>query len=229
MRTLEIAWLATALAGCSTTDSEDVKTSGIWADMSATATGEGTTGVDATLYLGSPLDLNFVRLTGGDELVAIHDNNRKVLEEREFLNIVGHYTSFQVDAEGEEFRLQLLRIDGDDALDSYATIPAPFTMDVAPAMASRAEALTLSWTTAVAPEPMDWIASGDCVPTVGGAITAPNTVTIAAGTIKANDETRTCNITIDVYRRRSGDLDSNLKGGAMRGQQRRRVTISSTP
>ena len=51
-----------SLTGCAKTDSGDLLTSGIYAGISAQAKGDGTTDVYATLFVGNPLNLNFVDL-----------------------------------------------------------------------------------------------------------------------------------------------------------------------
>ena len=60
--------LVLCVAGCTKTESSDVLTAGMSADMAATASDNGTTTVSATLYVGDPLSFDFVELTGSDEL-----------------------------------------------------------------------------------------------------------------------------------------------------------------
>src|SRR5690606_28796348 len=107
-------------------DSDSILTSGIYASLGATATGDGTTTAHAVLYLGNPGTLDFVELVGDDELIATLFNEQKVMSESVFLGTASYRATFDGDEEGLEFNIALLRsIDG-GAPDSYCTLPEPF-------------------------------------------------------------------------------------------------------
>src|SRR4051812_41614430 len=101
----KLSLFAFLLVGCTTVESDNILTSGMYADLSARATGDGTTSVSATLFLGNPINLDFVDLTGGDQLRAIHNDQIKVMSETVVLNVVGHNALFQGDAEGDQFAI----------------------------------------------------------------------------------------------------------------------------
>ena len=226
--------LVVVCAGCSQVDSSDVLTSGIHAEMSAVSSGAGTTDVQATLYLGNPIELNFVELTGDDELVASHGSETKVMTETSLLNIVGHHTSFQTDAEGEQFTIDLQRSVDNGAPESTATLPAKFTLTGPTAPASRAAAIALTWSPAASPDRMSWQATGDCIDIAGGSITGDSgSFSVPANSLHLKGGTgvpNTCTVTVSVSRAREGLLDTSYgKGGHMTGVQVRTVTVTSNP
>lgn len=231
MRTLI---LITALAGCSTTDSSDVLTSGIYAGITASAPGNGSTQVSATLYLGNPINLNFVELTGDDKLVASHDGQEKVMLETEILNIVSHSVSFDTDNEGDEFSVAFDRTVDDGAPDSSVTLPAPF--DITPPAStswSRQTAVSVDWSP-VSTDAIRWEARGDCIEIASGTLDDDaGTLTIAANQIQkrmADGVADTCPMTLTITRVRQGDLDPGYgKGGSIEGWQVRTLDLTTAP
>lgn len=226
--------LVVLFAGCSTVDSSDILTSGIHAELSASSGGEGSTTVQAVLYLGNPINLNFVQLTGDDQLIASHAGQDKEMAQTTLLNIVSHRASFPTDAEGEQFTISLQRSVDDGAPDSYATLPAKFTLSGPTAPTSRATAIALTWAPASSTDPMTWQATGDCIDVASGMITADTgSFSVPADTLHKRMGTGiadTCVVTIAVSRTRVGVLDPGYgKGGRMVGVQSRTVTVTSNP
>ena len=226
--------LCSMLAACTTVDSDNILTSGMYADISARASGDGTTTVSATLFLEDPLELNFVELTGDDQLVAIFEDQTRVMTETNILNIVSHHATFQADFEGDEFVVDLQRTVDNGAPESIATLPAPFDIVPPPQSISRSAALDLDWQPANTADLMSWSASGDCIELAGssipddsGAVTlGPNTLQKRQGQQIAD----TCTVTVEITRSRLGVLDRNYgEGGEVTGEQFRRVTFTSTP
>jgi hypothetical protein len=225
---------ATTTAGCAKTDSDDLLTSGIYAAISAEANGDGVTHVRATLYVGTPNNLNFVDLTGDDRLVASFGAQEIVMSETILLNIVSHHAQFNTDNAGDQFQVAFERVVDRGAPNSIATMPDKFTIDAPPTSASRAQPLTLTWSGIDATTPMRWEATGECIDRVGTTLTADtgslsipaNTFVkkMAAGTL---DE---CVVTITITRGKLGQLDPNYgKGGTVEGQQVRKVMLTSQP
>lgn len=226
--------LAVLCAGCSTVDSSDILTSGIHAELSAVSSGDGTTDVQATLYLGNPINLNFVDLTGDDELFAVHGSQRKEMNETILLNIVSHRASFPTDAEGEQFEIEFSRTIDNGAPSSTATLPATFTLSGPTAATSRAAALPLSWSPASSGDQMTWQANGDCIDVASGNLSGDTgSFSVPADTLKkrmAAGVADTCMVTVSVRRSREGNLDPGYgKGGYIAGVQVRTVTVMSTP
>ena len=228
------AYLLIVLAACTTTESDDVLTSGIHAQIAATSLGDGKTTVMATLFVGDPIGLNFVELAGDDRLVAKHGTTTKPMVQSEFLNTVSHRAEFAVDAEGEQFEVAFERSIDRGAPRSTMVLPAKFDVGAAPASVSRASALTVTWSPSGSADAMSWEVTGDCVQREASPIDAdPGTVTIAAGVIEKRADQNapdTCTVTVAIRRTRAGSLDPNYgKGGTAAGVQERRVTFTSTP
>jgi hypothetical protein len=229
----KLGLFAFLLAGCTAVESDDILTSGMHADISARASGDGTTQVSATLYLGNPINLNFVDLVGDDQLRASYGDEVQVMTETIILNIVGHTATFQGDNEDDEFVVELVRSIDDGAPSSIATLPAPFEVDPLAASVSRTEAVDLTWDNS-SPDLMQWSASGDCIDSAGanvgtdegGATIGPSTLQKRQGTQVAD----TCVVTVTVSRTRLGSLDPNYgEGGTVTGEQVRTLTFMSTP
>ena len=229
-----LVWIALLVSGCVKTDSQDVTTHGIFADIGAQANGTGTTTVHATLYFGNPIDLNFVDLSGTDALIASNGAQDKVMTETTILNVVSHTATFSTDADGAQFVVDFQHsIDG-GAPESIATLPAKFAIEPTSANVSRGSPLTLQWGPAGTTDPMTWDASGDCIELATGAISGDTgVVTLPVATFKKRMGTMIadqCNVTVSITRTRDGVLDSHYgKGGNVSGKQTRSVTFNSTP
>lgn len=226
--------LALLASGCAKTESSDLLTSGIYASLSAHSTGTGTTTVFATLYVGTPSNLNFVELTGSDQLVASYGGQRKVMNQTELLNIVSHSAEFPTDAEGATFSIALEREVDAGAPMSTVTLPAKFTLSPVPSTYSRATAMTLTWSPSGGSGTMGWSATGPCIGNAQGVIAGdPGTVTIPAGTMvkrDGQDVADSCMVSITLTRSRTGALDSHYgKGGSVAGNQDRTASLMSTP
>ena len=228
-----LALLALALAACTTHESSDVLTSGIYASISAQSTGNGKTDVRATLYVGNPIGLNFVELTGDDKLLVKSAGMTKEMRETQLLNTVAHQAEFATDAEGAQFEVVFDRTIDDGAPSSIATLPAKFEVTVAPQTASRAQAIAFEWMPAGTADAMSWTATGDCIELESAPMTDTGTATIPADALKKRMGTNipdTCAVTVTVFRSRAGMLDPHYgKGGEVRGIQARTMTFTSTP
>lgn len=229
--------VAAALTGCAKTDSMDLLSTGIYASISATATGNGTTDVRATLFVGDPGNLNYVDLTGDDRLVASNGSTEKVMTEIVILNIVGHQADFPIDAEGAAFQVSFERTIDRGAPNSFATLPAKF--DIASPFNpnfSRAAEFTISWS-GIASDDMRYQISGGCIDTVAATLPSDEgMLSLPVGTIKKRtpgmNETVAdeCPMDVEIVRSRPGTLDRGYgKGGSIYGAQSRKLTLMSVP
>jgi len=221
--------------GCKTTESDDILTHGMYASISATADGTGSTTVSTSLFLGPPSDLIFVDLVGGDQLIAHNRDQAKVMTEQIVLNIVSHTATFSGDAKDERFEVEFRRRVDPGAPSSVVTLPAPFTIGTVPASASRAAAFGVNWTgDGGTTDKMRWSMDGSCIQTASGTITGdPGSVTMPAGTIQKAPGTNvadSCQVRLTVVRERSGSVDPAFgEGGTATGTQTRSVLFTSTP
>ena len=231
----KLALIAVLASGCAKTDSSDLLTSGIYAAIVAEANGDGTTDVQATLYVGNPINFNFVELTGDDVLVASFGAQEKEMTEAQLLNVVSHHASFNSDNEGDQFQVSLDRSVDRGAPNSFAVLPPKFTLDpLASTTASRAANLTLRWSPIDANSQIRWQVEGDCIELEAQTETSDEgTVTIEANRLRKRmgegvpDE---CQMTIEVTRSKAGQLDPGYgKGGVIEGTQVRTLIVTTTP
>jgi hypothetical protein len=232
----KLVFVATALgaAACTRVDSSDILTSGIYASISAQANGDGTTTVGAELLLGEPTDLNFVDLTGSDRLTASFEGEDKVMIETILLNIVTHTATFQSDEGGDEFVVDFQRDVDAGAPSSIVTLPPGFTIAPPPATASRAQALTVTWSPASPDDTMRWSITGDCIELANatvsgdtGTVGIPSNMLVKRAGAGVADA---CPVTLQMFRSRAGHVDEHYgRGGSAAGEQRRSITFTSTP
>ena len=233
---LAAAAVATTTA-CTTTDSDNILTRGMYAAIGASADGSGNTVVSASLYLGRPTNLDFIKLEGGDQLIAHHADQAKQMSELIILNIVSHTASFPLDAADARFEVELRREVDAGAPSTVLTLPAPFTLGAIPQSVSRAAAFGVDWAGA-SNDRMRWSAEGPCIQAASGSINAvgagdPGSVTMPAGTfVKAAGTTvpDTCQVKVTVTRERDGQLDRGFgEGGTATAVQTRTAMFTSTP
>lgn len=224
--------LVILIAGCGTTDSGSLLTSGMSAEMSAVTQGNGSTVVTVELFSGNPDQLIFVDLTGDDQLIAKHGSDSQVMTETQLVTIVAHEATFPVGGEGEMFTVDFQRTIDDGAPMSTMTLPASFTLGTVPASASRAADLTITWSPGSL-DPITWRVEGTCIDTAIGNLTSDTgTLTIPANTVQkvqAQNVPDTCQATLTIDRVHPGQLDTHFgKGGQAQGVQERTATFTTT-
>ena len=233
------ALLLVTAAGCTTTDSDFVRTRGMYIDMEAIGGADGTTQVSAILYVTRP-GLNFIELRGGDRLVARHGADSKGMTEFEFLGTIRYRASFPSNAADAEFVVDFQRDADPGAPSTVATLPPPFTATV-PQSHSRAQSLVVSWSP-VSTEPMRWTLTGNCIDRVEETLAPdPGSLEIPAGVIvkRADEDGQppvpdTCQVTFTLSRDRAGIADPAFNndeegGGGVVGRQVRSATLTSAP
>lgn len=236
-RTALMIALGGLAAGCAKTESADLLTSGIYAAITATATGDGTTTVGATLYVDDPNDLNYVDLTGDDQLTVTSAGTEKPLVQSELGNIVSHTASFPGDAEGTQYTVDFERSIDAGAPSTTVTMPAAFTIAPTQASASRRIPLTITYSPAGTTDDLAWIIRGPCIDVIHGVVhDDPGALTIPENAITSPDgpdamiSPVSCAVTLTLTRERAGSLDPHYgKGGQALGEQVRAVGWTSTP
>jgi hypothetical protein len=229
----KLALLAIVLGACAKTASSDLLTHGMSADISGIAKGNGTTDVNATLFVGDPGSLNFVELQGDDTLLASANGGAEsIMNRTELLNIVTYDAVFQTDSENDSFTVDFKRTVDPGAPDSTLDLPAPFDIDPTPTSASRGQTLTFTYTPGSA-DLFRWDASGSCISATGATAGDNGSVSIPAGTltlIQTTPPVTSCAVTVTVTRSRLGTLDTGYgHGGTISGQQQRQFTFTTNP
>jgi hypothetical protein len=240
-------WIAPCLltaAGCQSIASNDVKTAGIYADLSAASDGMSTT-VEARLKTGGSLSNTYLDLQSGDSLTAYDGNDTAPMSRNSVLGEVWYSATFAAGMSGDMIRVDFERAKdmmtqqclGSGAPNSVATLPEPFTMTgpTSSVAFSRAKSsITVTWTNSGQPDPMNWSVGGTCIAPLGGTTADTGSLTIAAGQIHGLNDMNTnisnCAITIGLSRSRAGRVDAAYgEGGSFGATQGRQITVQSAP
>jgi hypothetical protein len=198
-----------------------------------TAQSDGTTTyVTAELFDGDPLQLIFVDLGSGDQLVAQYNGDSSVMEQQQLLTIIEYIATFDDTHDGDSFSVAFNRTLDGGAPNSTMTLPSSFELDPVPATVSRASAMSLSWSP-TSDDAMSWQIEGPCIETATGGVSSDTgAVTIpAAMVVLASGSTQTsCDATLTVSRTEPGTLDHGFgHGGNANGVQTRTTTFTTTP
>jgi hypothetical protein len=226
-----VGCLALAAVGCTeTVESTDIRTSGIYPEITVEANGSGSSTVTVKLKVGGSDSNTFLELTGDDRLEATVGDDTKTLDE------TGSYTyrtSFSEDAEGTEFIIGFIRGEADDsAPESTVLMPAPFELTLGATEASRADdELEYTWDPAGSGD-MDWELEGDCIQRDDGSTPDDGSNTIAAGSIETfdSDKDETCTVELSLSRENGGDIDGKFtEGGRIVARHVRGDSFTSAP
>ncbi|MBN2359376.1 MAG: hypothetical protein JXR83_07970 [Deltaproteobacteria bacterium] len=239
MRSLFVVCCAVAgmwLLACTNTESENVMTDGIHADITVTATGNGQTEVGASMRVGSASN-TYLNLSGADQLFAIKGSERKKMTERQLLGAVWYTATFDSDEAETEFAVSFEREVDASAPNSHGTLPAAFSLTAPAASAefSRAnDTITITWEPSAGPDRIHVAADGSCIKPYNDDLDGdPGTTTINPNTFKEPDDEdlqgKDCKVTIELRRTRSGDVDPAFEGGDFVARQVRTVQINSKP
>ena len=217
--------------GCTqSVESTDIRTTGIYPEITVTATGSGTSKVEVQLKVGGSSSNTYLDLTGEDQLTATVAGTSKVLDD------TGSHTysaSFPVDEEGTEFVVSFLRgmID-DSAPVSSVGLPAPFDFGVSPTEASRAtEAIDLTWDPPASGN-VRWNLDGDCVQHASGSTPDDGVQALPEGSIDtfSSDRDKSCTVDIELTRSAGGNINPAFtEGGSIVARQVRTASLTSNP
>jgi hypothetical protein len=229
--------LLLAVAACESTSSDGIRTSAIYADMSAVGAVDSSVEVTAFLKVGGGGSNTFVDLAAGDELIAKRGGTEVVMERFEVItDAVGYRASFPPQGQGGSgvpFTIDFERADDESALGSTVSMPALFapTAPASGAQVSRATALTVAW--APAGTGMLWATvSSTCASTASREIPDSGALTIEPGdwSVTAGAEAETCAATIILQRETAGTVAAAFgEGGRFTGVQRREISVQLAP
>ena len=228
------ALLALPSCAAESVGSDDVLTDGIYAEMRAEATEDGTRAT-ATLRVGGSTSNTYVMLTGEDSLSAsaggeTEDMSRQNIGDR-------YYYTADFDANGEDtvVTFRFARSIDDGAPDSHCTLPSPMTIE-APADGSNfsrmEQDVEIAWDTSGSSQPITLSIEGDCFNHLTLSFEDdPGSHTITAGTLESSaDPATACVATIKVSRSNNGTLDPGFgEGGSVVCTQTRTATFRSDP
>lgn len=223
--------LVLGLVGCTQeVDSTDIRTSGVYPEITVTADGSGNSEVSVLLKVGGSASNTYLDLRGDDELTANAEGVTKTLERSDSHAYVA---SFDTDAGGTEFVVSLMRgTSDDDAPNSTVVLPAPFELELDKTEASRAgDDINVSWDPAGAGN-VNWDTTGDCIIHDDGDTPDDGTDKLAAGSIDAftSDKMKSCTVDFTLTRELSGTTDPAFKKvGVIKARQVRKQSFTSDP
>ena len=230
MSRITLPIIALACLACEDIDSTDVATGGIYLDVDVVANGEGTTLLRAELLAGGAASNTYLRVTGGDQLVAEADDDRRTLVQREGdFGDIWYTAEFPVDRIGTGFRVSLLREDQASADETVARLPARFALTGPSAGRTwrpSQETIQVTWDGSTR-DRMRITVEGPCVDDdtwevaqdVGRYLLHPGAVSVHGS----------CEMEVRVERVREGKVDHRLDGGRVVARQMRRVKIRVAP
>lgn len=236
---LVLAFVCIVLAGCSRTESENVSSNGIYAEIELVANEGGYTDVEVRLRVGGPLSLTQLELSGSDRLLAHANGITKELSMSGHILDLSYKARFDFIDADTEFRVELVRGIDVSAPNSVATLPLGFSLSTPDGQTyARDQDITVSWDPAFTPDIMHVTYKTTCQPSAGGIYTASQGIglidngqyTINASELITDDPLFAgvdCEINIQVNRKRYGTVDGNYgEGGWFLARQRRSVTVS---
>jgi len=149
-------------AGCSTVDSEDLRTSGIYKETSIVVE-DSLTRVLVRLRTGPALDADRVILSPGDQLTATLSGSITALFS-EGESTGAYRGSFSQSVGGTELTVALLRANDDDAPASTVTLPGNFQLSAPDAgeTFNAGESITVAWSPAAPANVVDVTYDIDC-------------------------------------------------------------------
>jgi len=245
LQTCFIFCMVGGLSGCGSTQSENVKSKGISAQITVTADSAGKVTVNTSLFVGSGLGATSLRLSAGDALKATANGAMQVLTENTTLfGEVGYTTTFDHIDPGTVTVVSLERKDDTSCPNSRVQLPDAFTV-TAPSQGqifNRFDIMSVNWTPPVniaGNMYVDFLTT--CTSKQGGIVIRSNGFSRSdsgATTIPVVDlfpdlefdTTKDCTSKMEITRSVVGTLDPGYgEGGSIKGVQSRTVSLILKP
>jgi len=237
------------LAACESVDSDDVRTSGVYADFKIATTDNGTSRIRARLGVGGVLSNTDLELENGDQLRVFTDTESGAMrEDKEFFGGTEYKYTASTSAESTLFRIDFNRPTGVSAPNSSVSLPAPvtFTAPTTGTVFQRSDTINISWTpVSVNMTRLDVKASTyHCnipdteIGRVSKSFSYRSATDFGATSVTASDLFSTealahtslvCDLTLTVTRTMSGIVDPAYDGGSIRATQSDEVVIRVKP
>jgi hypothetical protein len=231
------ACLPVFLLACSKTESENVTSRGIHADIEVSSTSSDSTRVEVELKVGSGIDGTLIELSNGDRLLAHANGITKQLSKDESLVYIKYRTYFDTGAEGTRFRIELNRSENANVPNSTVSLPLVpnITMPANGETIPPNTNLTVAWEPAYTRDSIKIRFITECGgfyerevnynPGDIGSFTV-NTAELNNLNPERYPDIVNCDLKITVYRRRRGSIDPGYgEGGHITAIQRRDVAV----
>lgn len=239
-----IACLGAGISGCGSTQSENIKTKGLNAEITVEGNSSGGAKVTTSLHVGSGLGTTGVVLSDGDVLKATANGTTQVLTRHSSLLDAGSYTTTFDNMASGTVVVSLERKDDTSCPNSRVQLPEPFSI-TAPSggqIFNLADTLQVNWTPAASSAgniKIDFVTT--CTSKQGGSVTRTNSFSrpdsgtapvIVADLIPTQelDTTRQCSSDMSITRSIEGTLDPSYgEGGSIKAVQSRSVSVVLKP
>ncbi len=241
--------LITATSGCSNTDSENVTTQGMRADINVTAAGTGSTTISVDLdFVDGGLTKEDIELSTNDSLIATSGTSEKTLSKQSAISEISYETTFNTEAENTPFKVSLIRENGENAENSTVTLPAPFDLETPDDVNGGANTVAnIRWSNFGKTDSLSLDIDCLCKSKVNGVIKdyyivntindmstdngyAHIPITQLLDEVDPTQYDMGCTIDITMTRSRTGELDENYGGGGyIKAAQVRETSFNYSP
>lgn len=245
LHTCFIFCLAGGISGCGSTQSDNVKTKGISAEITISADSTGKATVSTSLSAGSGFGATSLILSSGDVLKATANGTTQVLsKDTTLFGEVKYKTTFDNINPGTVTTVSLQRADDTSCPNSHVQLPDAFTITV-PSQGqifSRTDTMNVNWTPPVniaGSMKIDFLTT--CTSQQGGDVIRSNgffrsdsgATTVAVADLFPDlpfDTAKDCTSKVEITRSVDGTLDPGFgEGGSIKGVQSRTVSITLKP
>ena len=231
------------LSSCSTVDSDNLKSSGFYANIIISSTTPDTTEVKATLRTSSAFNSDYIDLSPSDVLTVNSNGAAKVLRyNKDLFGNVSYINSYNFNIDDNKFVVALDRNEGTDMPNSWVTMPKSFyiAMPYKNQLFNYNDTISAIWTPSYS-QPITVQYSATCKAGVDNRrvnfyrsfyITDLGMHDISAKDIFANSPNfasvtpQLCNAKITITRTNEGTIDSHYgQGGRIVAQQIREINF----
>ena len=209
--------------GCESAESEDIRTSGMYPNMSIVSDGASSQ-ADVIIRVGGPTSNTFVNLTSGDTLtVAVNDDQPVTMTENNLGDYYQYSATLNETEEDTQFTFALTRENDDSAPESIVTLPAPFSISspLSENLFSREnDDVVVTWEPSGQGDSMTLYLGGDCIEDYSDAsLDDTGSHTISAGTLALDEEDdqfdSSCSVDVTIRRNRVGTVDAVFDEGVL--------------
>lgn len=235
--TLALLGIIISLAACKgSSDSEDVRTSGLHATIDITASEDDRSEVSVMLRVGDRHSRTFLSLTSGDQLLAtLNDSISENIDIKDDSRYRGSFNSSGAGQENASYRISFIRPNDTDAPGSVVTMPPAitgFAANPSTVFSRGAEVLTLTWNATVQNRRVPIVLSGDCFTSTtvevnsSTGIYAVNPLTLISNTTPEQN----CEVRIASRVSNTGTVDiAYEEGGVITATRSSSLSLMSTP
>jgi hypothetical protein len=218
--------LTMLMVGCESVESTDIKTSGIWADLSVSHAGnQGTfSTATATLRVGGPGSNTYVELVSGDDITVSVADLSVPMGEVALGDLIWYSATVEHTTGGDEWTMALTRAADEPAPSSTMALPADFDVDAIPGDLDASGSVVVTWAPSGTSDGMAVTVDGDCVLSERFDVSGdPGSFEVPGDQIQPTDEADAidCDLTYTVERSRVGQVDPAYEGGTAVGMQSR--------